>query len=271
MGRKRGDLMMVRQREEEAERLFQVLKGEFEAQFRELIPGIMHALANPLNGILGRSELLGGRVPRILEPIVRDGGVPDDTVREGCRKVISDIGLITEEANRLFDLFNRAAGKFRVLDDSVMRGINLSALLEDEVTFLQFYPDARHGMEKQLVLDGDMPEVAGVISHYSLSFAAILRHAIHSMQGRDVRELVVETGHDDSCARVTISDSGVPLTKERREAMLADTPGGHRHGDDRGVTCALSLLRHYGARLQMGYESGYNSLSVRIPFRAGGE
>jgi len=263
--------MMVRQREEEKERLFQVLKGGFEAQFKELIPGIMHALANPLNGILGRSELLGGRVPRTLEPIVRDGGVPDDTVREGCRKVIGDIGLIAEEANRLLDLFNRAAGKFRALDDSVMRGINLSALLEEEVTFLQFYPDARHGIKQQLIQDSGMPEVAGIRSHYSLSFAAILRHAIHSMEGRDTRKLVVETGHDDSYACVTIRDSGEPLSEAHREAMLADTPGGHRHRDDNGVSCALSLLKHYGARLQIGYESGYNSLSVRIPFRAGGE
>lgn len=268
--------MSVRQRDAgEKERFFKELEKEFDATFRELIPGIIHDFANPLNGILGRSELLGGRVEKTLGPIVKNIDKIDNDIQEGCKKIIYDIGLITKESNRLFNLFNDVAGKFRTLQDTALQGINLSELMEEELAFLQFYPDSKHRIKKELILDREIPEVPGVKAHYSISLAAIIRHSVYSMKESESGELVVTTGRDNSHVYVKIEDTGAPITAVQREAMLecgnsAKLPL-HDPDGGRELFCAISLLKRYNALFQIVYESGHNIISIRIPYIAKGE
>ncbi len=268
--------MLVGDREAlEKERLFKKLEKEFESTFRELIPGIIHGFANPLNGILGRSELLGVRVERIFEPMVHNGDKMDNDIREGCKKIIDDLELLTRETNRLFDLFNNVAGKFGALQETAVQEINISELLEEELAFLQFYPDSRYGITKKLILDREITEVSGVKAHYSTSLLAIIRHSVYCMKDSESRELVVTTGHDDSHVCVTIKDTGTPITEVQREAMEGSGNSAHHplhdHDEWRALFCAISLLKKYDALFWIVHESGYNIISIRIPVLATGE
>lgn len=121
------------------ERIFRELKKEFESTFGELIPGILHNFANPLNGILGRSGLLEGRAKKNFELITNNGCKIDDEILEGCKKIIYDGGLIAREADRLFGLFNDVAGKVQRLHDTGLQKINLSEFVESEIAFFQFF------------------------------------------------------------------------------------------------------------------------------------
>src|SRR4030042_1427019 len=50
--------------------IYQALEEEFAATFiKELIPGILHNFANPLNSIMGRSKLLQRRIEEIAKQI----------------------------------------------------------------------------------------------------------------------------------------------------------------------------------------------------------
>ena len=97
--------------------IFDELNRVFESTFGELIPGILHDFASPLNGIIGRSELLGRRVEKTLERVAENGNTADGDILEDCKKIHDDAGLLAREANRLFDLFTRVGGKFRTLKE----------------------------------------------------------------------------------------------------------------------------------------------------------
>ncbi len=135
---------------------FKGLEQEFESTFGDLIPGIIHDFASPLNGILGRSELLGRRAGKTLERAMGNGSRADGDFLEDCKKIHGDAGLLAKEADRLFDLFNSVAEKFRMLKDRSVQEINLSDLVESEAQFQWFYPGIKYDIKKELILDRDI-------------------------------------------------------------------------------------------------------------------
>ena len=237
--------------------LFQGTGKEFELTFGELILGILHDFANPLSGILGRSVLLEGRAKKTFELIANNGCKIDPEILEGCKKIVHDAGLVAEEADRLFGLFNDVAEKFRALSDTTLQRINLSELIEAEMAFLQFYPDFKHNIKKELTLDRKIPEVSGTKADYSISLSAIIRHSMNSMKDSELKELVISTGYDDSHVCIKIKDTGEPVAGG---SSFTD-PGGEGE-----LSHALSLLKKYGAFFQMAHESGFNVISIRIPY-----
>ncbi|MBW2559599.1 MAG: HAMP domain-containing histidine kinase [Deltaproteobacteria bacterium] len=263
---------MVLQRWETGDnkKIFEELEREFESTFGELIPGIIHDFASPLNGILGRSELLGRRVEKTLERIAENGNTTNSGILEDCKKIGGDAGLLAREADRLFDLFNSVAGKFRTLKDTAVQEINLSEIVEDEVAFLWFYPDTKHDVEKHLTLERDIPVVTGVRADYSIALSAIIRHSIDSMQESESKELAVTTGYDDSHVYIRIEDTGTPIAEVQRKKMLeqwdvATEPSPQLNGQG-GFCYALPILKKYDALLQIGHEAGFTVTSIRIPY-----
>lgn len=252
------------------EKFFKELEKEFELTFGELIPGILHNFANPLNGILGRSELLEGRARKNLELIINNVNKIDDEILEGCKKISYDAGLIAKEADRFFGLFNVVSEKFHRLSDTALQRINLSELIEAEMAFLQFYPDFKHNIKKELILDRKIPEISGVKADYSISLSAIIRHSVNSMKDSELKELVVSTGHDDSYVYVKIEDTGAPIPKIQIKEIVGNwsSAGRSLHDPDgeKGFSHALSLLKKYGALFQIAHESGFNVILIRIPY-----
>jgi signal transduction histidine kinase len=263
--------MILRRRETgDNEELFKGLKEEFESTFGELIPSIIHDFASPLNGILGRSELLERRVEKTLERIADTGTTVESAVVEDFKKIRDDAGLLAKEAIRLFDLFNSVAGKFRTLNDTALQEINLTELVEKEIAFLRFYPDSKQDIKKNVVLDREIPEVMGAKADYSVALSAIIKRSIDSMKESESKELVVTTGHDDSHVSIKIGDTGTPMTEiQIREMVEQWNPDNHPVHDldgKRGYSYAVSLLKKYGALLQVTHESGLTVTSIRIPY-----
>jgi len=240
------------------EGIFKELKKDFESTLGELIPGALHNFANSLSGILGRSGLLEERAKKHFELITNSGCQIDDEILEGCKKIIYDADLIAEEANRFLCLFNDVAGKFQRLQDTDLQRINLSELVEAEMKFLQFYPDSKDNIKIKLTLDRKIPEVSGVKADYSISLLEIIRHSMSFMKDSELKDLVISTGHDDSHVYVKIKDTGTPVAHDR---SLHDPDG-----EKSGFSNALLLLKKYGTLVQLAYESGFNVISIRIPY-----
>jgi len=264
-------LMILRRREtEDNEVFFKGLEKEFESTFGELIPGIIHDFASPLNGILGRSELLGRRVEKTLERAVHNGTTADSDILEDCRKIHDDAGLLAKEADHLFNLFNCVAGKFRRLKDTALQEINLSELVEAEMAFLWFYPGTKHDIKKTLTLDREIPGVTGVTADYSIALSAIIKRSIDSMKDSESKELVVTTGYDDSQVYIKIEDTGTPMTEVQRKELPEQWSSANHPSHDldgqKGFFYALSLLKKYDALLQITHESGLTVTSIRIPY-----
>jgi len=256
--------MVVRRRETgNTEDSFRGLEEEFESTFGELIPGIIHDFASPLNGILGRSELLERRMEKTLERIAENGNnSADSDLMENFKRIHGDAGLLAKEANRLFDLFNSVTEKFRALKDTAVQRINLSDLVEAEVAFLRFYPDVKHDIERELTLDREVPEVMGARADYSIALSAVIKHSVDAMKDSKTKKLVVTTGCDDSHVYVKIEDTGVPVTEVQRGEVPESS---HAPNGERDLFHAASLLKKHGALLQMTHTSGMNVTLIRVP------
>ncbi|MEA3416832.1 MAG: hypothetical protein U9R02_11875 [Thermodesulfobacteriota bacterium] len=251
------------------EGFFKELEKEFESTFMWLIPGILHDFANPLNGILGRSELLQRRAERLKLIINNDDNI-DAEILEGCKKMIYDSGLIAKEADRLFSLFNVVSEKLQSVSDTALGKINLSELVEAEMKFLQFYRDVKCNIKMKLILDREIPEISGAKADYCILLFSILRHSVNSMKDSELKELVISTGHDDSHVYVKIEDTGT-LIPEIQIKELIENWGSASYplndmDEDKKLLYTLFLLRKYGAFFKIGYESGFNVISIRIPY-----
>ena len=257
-------------RDRKQEEIFRKLEKEFELTLGGLIPGILHNFANPVNGILGRSELLQGRAEHLKLIINKDDNI-DTEILEGCKKIIDDAGLIAKEADIFFSLFYAVTGKFQSLSDTALRKINLSELIEAEMAFLQFYPDFKYNIKKKLVLDREIPEISGVRADYSIFLSEIIRHAVNSMKDSELKKLVISTSHDDSHVCIKIKDTGAPIPEIQIKEIVENWSSAgyplHDLNEEKRLLYALFLLKKYDALFQIAYESGFNVISIKIPYR----
>jgi len=244
------------------------LKKEFESSFEWLIPGIIHNFSNPLSGIVSRSELLEEKTKKTSERIANNDFKEDDEIRQVCKTINRDAGLIVREGDKLFGLFNDVTEKFQRLNDTALKKINLSELIRAEIDFFEFHPDVKHTITKSLTLDRGIPEVMGAKADYSFCLSAIFRHSIYLMKDSEPKELVVSADYDDSYICVTIKDTGEPIAGKGEAVEDLDSLGSciHNPDEEKGLFCALSLLKKYGVLFRITYESGFNVLLIRIPY-----
>ena len=249
---------------------FKEMMKEFEASFTtELIPGILHNFANPLNGIMGRSRLLQRRATKNLENISEYVELNEEMLQD-CEKIINDIDLIANETDRLFNVFNDVAGKFYRLSDTAVRRINLSELIKTEIAFFDFYLDFKHQIKKNMLLDDAIPEVAGSPADYSIALSTLIRHAMNSMRDSEMKVLIVSTTSDATHVSVRIENTGMHSLSDEEKELIQNWDNFSKSYDETNVNRdlfnALSLLKKYNAHFQCEEGAGFNIISVRIPY-----
>jgi signal transduction histidine kinase len=234
----------------------------------ELIPGIIHNFANPLNGIMGRATLMQRRTAeqvRKIQDLYPE--LPTDIVA-GLNKILQDAESIVRESDRFFSIFRDLTTKFSALVPREEEEINLSQLISNEMRFADFYLDFKHEVNKTLFLEDKLPEIRGVYAIYSLCFAALLRRAMRVMKVSPKKDFSVATGHNESVVIITIKDTGEPLIfvegQEQHEAVFS-------HKDAIGLDCpdpqlldVMTLLIDCGARVQLRRAGEVNTMVIEI-------
>jgi signal transduction histidine kinase len=247
--------------------VYRSLEREFEGTFiEELIPGILHNFANPLNGIIGRTRLLQRRLEETIHKTREAFPAAERILAEDHAKLLKDIELITRESDRLFDLFKHVSGKFYSIGDRNMQQVNLSELVENEIRFFDFYLDFKHNVKKIMDLDADLHDVNGSPADYSMFISTWVRYAMEAMRESPMKEFFVSTSRRNGHVILKFQDTGRPLPVEVKEAILKDRSG--QELKDEGATrllLAISLIRKYGAKFEIGHEAGINIFSIEIP------
>jgi signal transduction histidine kinase len=243
------------------------LEKSFQETFtEELVPGIVHNFANPLNGIMGRSRLLQRKLMDIMK---RADAESDTSNQESNKKLVRDVDSIAREADRLSGLLQTVMGKFCAIGDRTAQKVNLSELIELEMRFFDFYLDFKHSVKKTLQLDRELPEVRGAPADYSLAFSTLIRYATVAMKESAAKELYVSTQLENGQVCVKVQNRGLPISDNLRRLLLDEVQGpassleGTREG---ALHCAFSLLRKWGAGFDITSEEGLNTISVLIPF-----
>lgn len=234
----------------------------------ELLPGVLHNFANPLNGIMGRSKLLQRRLADTMKKLEQlHPGFASDF---GEDKITRDVNSIASEAERFFEIFRDLAGKVSTLASPEPERINLSRMIDSEIRFADFYLDFKHDFKKNIVLDENLPGIMGNAAEYSLCMTAFINSARERLKNCREKELSISSAHDDSHVRIVIQDNGAAFSETSRRA--AEESGsicdiGELPDQDRILCHAILLLKQSGASVCTESRDGRNRISLAIPYR----
>ncbi len=252
----------------DGEEIYRFLEKEFIDTFLgELIPGIFHNYANPLNGIMGRSNLLQRRLMDFVKKM--EARYPDVERELGgdYKKLIADINAINHESEKFHDMFRASSGKFYAIANHGMETLNLSKLMEAEMGFSDFYLDFKHNVKKEIRLDAEVPDISGITGYYSMALWMLIRLAMSGL--RDCRDKVfsVETGHQEGRVFIRMSGMGRELMSGWKESLVdSDIPS--KHGTERQkLSWALLLLKRGSKDVDLAYDENTETLTISVSYR----
>jgi signal transduction histidine kinase len=249
---------------------YRYLEEQFVATFLdELIPGIFHNFANPLNGIMGRSKLMQRRLISFIEKIAACNPDMQKEMDESGKKLISDINAIANESEKFYDLFRVSTGKFYAIGAHNMDRLNLSSLIEAEMGFADFYLDFKHNVRKDIRIDHEMPDVSGITAFYSMAIWALIRQSTKNYHDANDQTFMITTDHDDQWVSVTINNIDGRLL-QGWQGVLSDTTVGSVKFQDipnnqKDLFYALLLLIKSSAGVEITHDGDAETLTVRIP------
>lgn len=253
-------------------KVYQALENDFTSTFiRELLPGILHNFANPLNGIMGRSKLLQRRIDTAIKKLNEQFPETAAALQDEVQRITNDIRSVNTETESFFDMFRDATGKFYALAAKGEERINLSNLLAAEMRFANFYLEFKHEITKKVQFDNDLPDLKGNTAELSLVFWRLIRFAMARALKSEKKEFFLETLHDDDNVIVSIKYTGEAVNDDDNNIInefldgLADDLA--RAKLDDGVLLALVILKKYSARVRFAAENNINAIFLNIPYR----
>jgi signal transduction histidine kinase len=252
--------------------IFRTLEEAFAATFiKELIPGILHNFANPLNGIMERTKLLQRRIEenvKKMEEIYPDAAAG---MMEEMKRIRTDIRSISQESESFLDIFKDVAAKFYALAAKGEDNINISQLMYSEMRFVDFNLDFKHDIKKNIRLDNDVPDFKGNIAELSMAFWALIRFAMSRARASRMKEFSITTEHDNKYVSIFIKNSGDALPTASIDALMESVSSGSQEMPesviDRGVLNAFLILNKYNARINMFSEESFSTISIGLPYR----
>ncbi|MRR16416.1 MAG: HAMP domain-containing histidine kinase [Deltaproteobacteria bacterium] len=254
----------------EERNICQSLEDDFTSTFiRELIPGVLHNFANPLNGIMGRSKLLQRRIDDTVKKINEKYPEAASELEEELRRIVNDVRSVNKESESFFEMFRDVSGKFYALAAKGKEPVNLSHLLAAEMRFANFYLDFKHGIKKNIQFDQGIHEFAGNTAELSLVFWRLIRFAMSKALDSALKVFFVETLQENGEAIAVIKYSGDVSLRDQVDMISTYLQGGSGElkgvNLEEGITISLMILKKYSARVSVSCERNLNSIVVAFP------
>jgi signal transduction histidine kinase len=254
----------------EKEELRQMLVKAFEATFiEELIPGILHNFANPLNGIMGRAQILQRRLNDTIAKMSDQYPAAAEAFSESHKKLVSDVASICQESDRFYNMFQDVSGKFYAIGADVPEMLDVSRLLASELRFADYYLDFKHEVMKELNVEASLPEIFGISNYYALCFWSLFRHAMTRIKASAEKILYVSTSREDGQIVVRLRFQGRPYNDDENRMIDESASGQARMSGDADpfnnhFYWSLCLLRQLGAQVDFQNQEGYHEIVIRI-------
>ncbi len=256
----------------EKDKIYQALEDDFTSTFiRELLPGVLHNFANPLNAIMGRSNLLQRHIDDTVKKIHEQYPEVAVTLQDELQRIKNDIGSVNKESDSFFGMFRDASGKFYALASKDLEYINISQLLAAEMRFADFYLEFKHGITKNVQLNINMPDFKANKAELSLVFWRLIRFAMSKALSSESKEFFLTTQQDSENIFIVIKCSGESVAENDmnivNDYFQNDAVEPADAKTEKGVLLALIILKKYSARVRFSMEDGLNVIFVTMPYR----
>ena len=246
-----------------------ILKQHFLATlFDELMPGILHNFANPLNGIMGRTTLLQKRLKEHIGKMIALYPRVALEFKEDYDKLTRDVASIDKDAETFSDLFWDVTGKFQGISEEGEREIDISQLLTAEMRFANFFLNFKHDAIKDISFQEDTFTVKGSQADYSLCFFALIYQAMKALEKAPTKEFSISTENDHQYVVIRFRDTGEPVSSDKIQYIneLTIEKGDNVPYEFRdGMYYAALLLKYYAARIQVLRDVNFNEVIISIP------
>jgi hypothetical protein len=248
---------------------FRDLEQAFIATFQhELIPGILHNFANPLNGIMGRAQILKKRIEDNLKKIHEQYPHVASEYSDIHKKIMSDITSITVESDNFYNMFHDVSGKFYSLGQKHEEYINISALMAAELRFAECYLDFKREVTKEITIDDYLPDIKGVYSHLSIALWMLFRHAMKRMKGERDKRLFVSATYDQKHVIVSCRFGGVIYSDMEISLIEAvgekDGQGEIQSQINEDLLLSVALMKEMGLLIEAPRHGEYNEIIIRM-------
>jgi len=214
--------------------------------FGHLTPGIVHNINNLLAVIIGRTQLMHIKYPDI-----------------------PDVESIQERADLIKDLMDALSYKISHESASEKAPVNISDLLRNELAVLNADPFYKHMVQKQINLDGNIPNVNGFYRDFSTALLSVINFSLDSMLSVEQKNLSIATHADSEYITVTVADTGA--VAEMREQDYG-FPSSVKYQSQRmgkqivNLRRARELLAIYNGKIDLIKNSpGRKEFLIKIP------
>jgi hypothetical protein len=250
---------------------FRELEQTFIATFQhELIPGILHNFANPLNGIMGRAQILKKRIEDNFKKIHEQYPHIASEYSDIHKKIISDITSITVESDRFYNMFHDVSGKFYTLGQKREEIISIPRLIAAELRFADYYLDFKHEVVKEVTIDESLPDIKGIYSYLSIALWMVFRHAMKRMKEGQEKRFYLSATHDQRHVIISCRFDGVAYTDQEISLIEAvakkDAQCEIRSQTNDDILMSVALMKEMGMMVEASHYEGFNEIIIRMAY-----
>lgn len=226
-----------------------LIQSEKLASIGQLAGGFAHEINNPLQVVLGRTQLVLNR--------------------EVNEKNMRDLNIIIEHTTRIANTVSNILSFSRQSESSMYRNLDISIIVSKTLELLepQMIPDdivVIRGLQK------DLPPVYGNSGQLQQVFTNLILNAYQAMRINKGGELKVETWMENDHTLVSISDNGPGISPENIEHIFEPffTTKPEGQGTGLGLSIVYGIVQSHKGNISVESDENGTCFTVKLP--AGG-
>jgi signal transduction histidine kinase len=238
-----------------------LVRKERQALVGQMIQGIVHNLRSPVTVVGGMAELATRKLAELSEKC------PKDEKNELCKvteKIHEYLRDIVTASHKIESIISNLLVKSRKEAVSDKQNIDLNDLLRKELEFLDADMEIKHGLQKTLNLDQNLPEIYGTYTDFSQVCYNMIKNASDAMRCSPKKEIIITTRHDNNFIYIEFHDTGSGIDPEHidhifdpfftTKPLIGTEEEGESAGTGLGLYTCTQLLEAYGAKIHVKSE-----------------
>jgi len=249
-------LLFMRDVTREKEYQVQFMQAEKMATVGVLAAGVAHEINNPLTSILGFTDGLKRRLPRLEDKV-------ETEVLEDMREYVQ---TIRQEGQRCQEIVQNLL-TFSRPKNSPFGQVNLRRLVTDCLKIIHYRLKKCPQVNVQLNMDSDLPFVHGDEAQLKQVVLNLLTNALDALSGQGVLRILVKR-EPDSMVSLEVEDSGPGISSEYLERVFDPFFTTKPVGEGTGIglsTCYNIVQAHSGRIYVCSEPEKGSSFRILIP------
>lgn len=249
-------LLFMRDVTREKEYQLQFMQAEKMATVGVLAAGVAHEINNPLTSILGFTDGLKRRLPRLEDKV-------ETEVLEDMREYVQ---TIRQEGQRCQEIVQNLL-TFSRPKNSPFGQVNLRRLVTDCLKIIHYRLKKCPQVSVQLNMDSDLPFVHGDEAQLKQVVLNLLTNALDALSGQGVLRILVKR-EPDSMISLEVEDSGPGISPEYLERVFDPFFTTKPVGEGTGIglsTCYNIVQAHSGRIYVCSEPEKGSSFRILIP------